>query len=336
MTTARRSLVNVDTTPYYHCMARCVRRAFLCGEDHLTGKNYTHRKQWVVDRLGELTAVFAIDICAYAVMSNHYHVVLHVNTEQGDAWSMKEVLNRWRILFSAPSLVKRYLAGARLDKAERQKVQEYEKVFRQRLHDISWFMRCLNEHLARKANEEDQCKGRFWEGLFKSQALLDDAAVLSCMAYVDLNPVRAGIESLPENSDFTSIQARIQQWKIKKKTSVSGMPSSIPLQPMQTKGSSQEHIIPFLLEDYMELLDWTGRAIRDDKRGAIDEAIPGILERQAINTQAWVSFMQPEGNRFRRVVGKLSTMKACCQNTGIKWLHGLSISRRLFVAQNRT
>ena len=82
MTRARRELVSLDVTPYYHCICRCVRRTFLCGDDSFTGKNYEHRKLWVVERLKELEAVFAVDICAYAVMSNHCHLVLRLNREQ--------------------------------------------------------------------------------------------------------------------------------------------------------------------------------------------------------------------------------------------------------------
>lgn len=330
MTTARSSLVNIANTPWYHCMARCVRRAFLCGKDHLTGKNYTHRKQWVVDRLGELAQVFAIEICAYAVMSNHYHVVLHVNAQQCDKWSTKEVLRRWTILFSGSQLIKRYLTGACLDESELQRVEEYTEIVRQRLKDISWFMRCLNEYLARKANEEDRCKGRFWEGRFKSQALLDEAAILSCMAYVDLNPVRAGLESLPEDSDFTSIQARIQEWKKKEETPTVDATTEVPLKPMKEKDTTLEQAIPFSFADYMELVDWTGRAIQHNKRGAIDNDLPKILDRVAIDTHAWMDFMKPEGNCFQRVMGKLTSMQACCQAIGMKWLHGMSASRRFF------
>ena len=206
MTTARRSLIDPASTPYYHCMARCVRRAFLCGKDSFSGKNYEHRRQWVEDRLGQLVEIFALEVCAYAVMSNHYHVVLFINREQADSWSMKEILVRWTSLFSGPSLVQRFLSGETLGKAELLKVGEFAQKYRNRLLDISWFMRCLNEYLAREANKEDQCKGRFWEGRYKSQALLDEAALLTCMAYVDLNPIRARMAKTPETSDHTSIQ----------------------------------------------------------------------------------------------------------------------------------
>ena len=91
MTQSRETLISLDSTPFYHCYVRCVRRAYLCGEDHSTGENYDHRKQWIVSRLRFLSYVYAVDVCAYAVMSNHYHVVLHADKARAQAWSNKEV-----------------------------------------------------------------------------------------------------------------------------------------------------------------------------------------------------------------------------------------------------
>ncbi len=321
MTTARSTLIDPSSTPYYHCMARCVRQAFLCGEDHLTNKNYEHRKPWVVDRLKELTAVFAIEVCAYAIMPNHYHVVLHIDAEHGGSWSEREVLQRWTQLFDGPLLVQHFLKGSPLDKSERLQITEFAAEYRQRLMSISWFMRCLNEHLAHKANEEDQCKGRFWEGRFKSQALLDEAALLSCMAYVDLNPVRAGIATMPETSDFTAIQERIEQWQ------EGGQKDW--LKPMQTR-KKQQGVIPFALADYFELVDWTGRAIRDDKRGAIASQLPSIIHRLGMNPSEWLNTMQPYGNRFVLGVGRLKALQTFAEKIGRRWLHGMVASRRLF------
>ena len=181
MTAARRKIIHLDSTPYYHCMARCVRRAFLFGDDHFSGKNYDHRKQWIVDKLKELAGVFAIDICAYAVMSNHYHVVLRVNQDEAKAWSQREVIDRWYQLFKGNMLVDRLITGDTISRAEYIVIDELVQKWRDRLKDIGWFIplkgvlkrvRCLNESIARAANEEDKCKGRFWS-LSRIPALRD-------------------------------------------------------------------------------------------------------------------------------------------------------------------
>ncbi len=211
MTRARSSLVSLTDTPWYHVVNRCVRRAFLCGADALTGQDFDHRRGWIETRIRELASVFTIDVAAYAIMSNHYHVVLRVDAARAAALDDEAVLQRWTQLFTGPLLVQRYLSEARsqMGQAECDKVQEFASLYRQRLADLSWYMRVLNESVARQANAEDDCTGRFWEGRFKSQALLDEQALLAAMAYVDLNPIRAGMAESLQGSEHTAIKARL-------------------------------------------------------------------------------------------------------------------------------
>lgn len=302
----RYTQISHDATAYYHCVSRCVRRAYLCGTDVLTGQCYEHRRQWVEDKLIAIGRIFAIDICAYAIMSNHYHVVLHINKTQALSWSQDEVIQAWHQLFSGNLLSKRYVKGETLGKAELAVLKQSIKIWRQRLMDISWFMRVLNEHIARQANEEDDCSGRFWEGRFKSQALLDEAALLACMAYVDLNPIRAGIATTPERSNHTSIQQRLQRGsKVTALFAFAGNPA---------KGKTQG--IPFRFSDYLQLVDWSGRIIRDDKRGFIPENIPPILQRFNREPRNWLYLMQHFESKLSGLVGAVNKLRRVCKKMG--------------------
>ena len=158
----RKTLVSLDATPYYHCVSRCVRRAFLCGDDTLTGKSYEHRRQWIQDRLLALADIFAIDIAAYAIMSNHYHLVLHIDRDTANNWSAAEVIEQWQRLFKGSVLSQRYSQQEKLSRAEQDALNQQISEWRERLMSISWFMRCLNEPIAREANKEDNATGRFW------------------------------------------------------------------------------------------------------------------------------------------------------------------------------
>jgi hypothetical protein len=169
MTMPRSSLVSLTDTPWYHVVCRCVRRAFLCGEDHTTGQNFEHRRGWIEERIGQLSSVFAIDVAAYTVMSNHYHIVVRIDDKRAQQWSDYEVLKRWTKIFAGPLFVQRYLdkdQRQNLSDAQLSQVDKYIELYRQRLSDLSWYMRVLNETIARKANAEDNCTGRFWEGRF--------------------------------------------------------------------------------------------------------------------------------------------------------------------------
>lgn len=331
MTRARKELVHPDTTPYYHCIGRCVRQAFLCGVDPFSGQNHEHRKGWILERLRVLQGSFAVDICAYAVMSNHYHLVVRLNPEQVAGWSETEVIERWSGLFSLPDLVAAYRDDCAQTEGERDEARHRIALWRERLGDLSWFMRGLNEHLARRANTEDRCKGRFWEGRFKSQALLDDAAVLTCMSYVDLNPVRAGIAATPEDSDFTSIQQRIAELAQDKRT-VETSPKPPHLIPLGSASADpHRNVLDFATEDYLELVDWAGRAIRDEKRGAISEHLPPILQRLQLDAAQYLLHVRRGGRHHHvSVLGHADRIREVAQQLGRSFFKGLSQSRRLY------
>ncbi len=270
MTKARTQQVHLSETPYYHCIARCVRRAFLCGKDNFSGQDFSHRKQWIVDKIKDLSSVYAIDVCAYAVMSNHYHVVLHIDAEQAESWSDKEVIKRWYKMFNGHRMIDRFKGGDVTSVAELNVVNDIISEWRQRLASISWFMRCLNESIARKANKEDKCTGRFWEGRFKSQALLDETALLTCMMYVDLNPIPAGLSETLEAFEYTFIQDRIAAYSHSHSKQKSTIKKISPMK--KTNIMSDKHLlvfkgneslktdhlkgISFSLHDYFELIDW--------------------------------------------------------------------------------
>lgn len=298
MTTARSHQIDLSVTPYYHCMTRCVRRAYLCGHNIETGKDYSYRKDWIVSRMKYLADIFAIHVCAYAVMSNHYHLVLYVNDTLASQWSEEEVQARWGQIF--PQDAKSLSSYSKKEAAYKL------SLWRHRLMDISWFMRCLNEKIARASNKEDETKGRFWEGRFKSQALLDEGAVLSAMAYVDLNPIRAKQAQTLETSDFTSIQERLRMLAKQLKQNKSIHKTQQPKSLMPLKAASQKHRLPmidFALKDYLDLVDSTGRVIREGKRGAMPQKILPILTRLHLNPKEWINMVEKLQNRFSYAIG---------------------------------
>lgn len=313
----RSQQISLLDTPYYHICSRTVRKAFLCGVDKETGVSYAHRRSWIEKRIFQLSQAFAIDICAHAVMHNHLHLVLHVDSEQVKSWTTEEVLRRWHRLFKGTLLTQQYTSKHPLDKFQLAIVEETVNIYKQRLIDISWFMRSLNEPIARQANREDKCTGHFWEGRFKSQALLDEGALLSCMAYVDLNPVRAGIASTPEQSDFTSIQLRI-------KAAIKGRQPAMLLSFSGNEHKSKTTGIRFNLQDYFTLVDETGRILRDDKRGAINPKVTKILVRLQISDKGWLKLTTNFEGIFTGAVGTAEHLCEFSEHVGLKRTYGMT------------
>ncbi|MEM9072609.1 MAG: hypothetical protein AAGE52_29145 [Myxococcota bacterium] len=309
----RSERLNVDATSYYHLMSRCVRRAFLCGNDPHTGKDFGYRREWIEHRIFELASIFAVDLHAYAVMSNHLHIVVRVDKDRAEAWSDSEVIRRYGKLFGRkPSEIASLPARERKSRIS---------IWRERLWNLSWMMRCLNESIARRANAEDECTGRFWEGRFRCQPLLDETAVLTCMAYVDLNPVRAGLVKSLRASKHTSIAKRIKQAE-----ATGDAPAGLVPFADQTPARSRRTTAPMHYDDYLELLTWTGRNVRaQSARGSV----PELLVSLGIDPGAFLALLQRPGLQSATLLGRLDALESFVRETGKQWAWGKRIAKAL-------
>lgn len=343
---ARGEYLDPHTVQIVHTTQRCVRRAYLCGHDPLTGVCYDHRKQWIRDRQEFLASVFGIDCLTYAVMSNHLHLVLRSRPDVVATWSDEEIARRWLRLFPKRKHkdgTPREPTAKELDSilSDPDRLSE----LRVRLSDISWWMRCSSEVIARRSNREDDCTGRFWEGRFKAQLLLDEASLLACAMYVDLNPIRAAIAQTPEESRFTGAFERITDLRVARRASRrgkrrqrraaksprqrSGWLSPIQLdvagepgpRPSATgRRASDKGFLSLPLDRYLELLDWTGRQMRADKPGVIPSELAPILQRLKIDAHGWCDLVRKFRHLFMRAVGTPDSLQAEAARRGQKYM----------------
>ena len=320
MTTARSRLVDLDVTRYYHCISRCVRRAFLCGE------GYEHRKQWIEDRLELLASNFAISVCGFSVMDNHLHVLVRLDPDVAKQWSDEEVVRRWIAVYPPRTLdlddpkVMRMWIDHELSDAS--KVTKY----RQRLTQLGWLMKALKEPLARLANKEDDCKGTFWESRYKSIAILDEEAMLATCAYIDLNPVAAGMAATPETSRHTSVRQRVRHVKAKGKleqlkAAVAGSVADgraagrieqdhwlCPLE--DRRGRARQGMLEgFSLGSYLSLVDYTSRLYRNGK-ARLSREVAGIFDRLGTSSEFWGQRMKALFARSRLLGSYFTTDRA--------------------------
>lgn len=340
MTVARSKIVNAADGGFYHCISRCVRRAFLCGD------RYEHRKDWIRDRLRYLVDQFAVEVAGYAVMANHFHVIVRTWPQRTAEWSNLEVAQRWFAVYPREYLSDGTPVPPRDDEIAAWAQNEiWVAKRRQRLGDLGWFMKALKEPIARCANKEDGCTGAFWEGRYKSVALLDQAALLACQAYVDLNPIRAKTADRPERSAHTAGQDRIHARQIHRK--LAGLRERAPdrlrelfphlgtraprhaedglwLLPQQRvvvdEASSELRLAGMVLQvdEYLRLLDATGRVLRQGKRCRIPPELRPILQRLEIEVEDWIACMTQGGAMRGSAVGSWASRTAEAGRRGVE------------------
>jgi len=301
MTYPRSHLIDPDGGTYHVC-SRCVRRTFLGGQDELTGRDFSHRRQWIESRILVLSEIFSVSIYAYAVMSNHYHVVLSIDPSE---MTDDEVADRWLKLCPVVDDRTGVIYAARRDAIlnSRERLTE----LRGRLMSLSWFMRFINEPLARIANKEDDCTGRFWEGRFKSQMLLDEASILASMVYVDLNPVRAGIARDLDDSDYTSIKQRLKSASTEQElTAISATRCELPFSPI-------------LLTEYIDLVRWTASK-QSHMRRSVSGDVDHCLRRQYTTQDVWFRDNLPSPHCWQRAMGSTDALRAHASAIGQCWI----------------
>jgi REP element-mobilizing transposase RayT len=278
------------------------------------------RKVWIDNRLRELAQIFSLAVGGFSVMDNHLHVLVRLDPEVGEAWSDDEVVRRWGRLFPPRDKARKPLAVSSTWVEDRLKHPDWVATARARLQSLSWFMKCLKEPLSRLVNHEEKVRGAFFEGRFKSVAVLDDESLLAVCAYIDLNPVAAGISQVPEASGQTSIKERVEQVEALGRTedlkaarngsvagsdAAAGLEESIWLCPIEDRrrlDSRREGMLEGLcLGSYLLLVDYTGRLFREGKV-AISREVAEIFERLGCSAETWQ--MRLDKLRTRRLLGR--------------------------------
>jgi hypothetical protein len=361
---ARADLFAPKEVAIVHVMNRVVRRCFLLGTDRLTGKNYDHRKRWIEAELRRLAAGFGIDLLGFAILSNHFHLVLRSRPDVVATWEDTEVARRW--LWLCPRRKQEDGSAAEPSPCELNSIRhDPDRLveIRKRLSDISWWMRLLCQTIAIRANQEDQEAGKFWQSRYRAVRLLDETSLLACAAYVDLNPIRAALAETLEGSDHTSVQRRIEAEGVpaggehpRRSETAGGEPGAersaqasvrpdrflSPLELDERHGElgacrardrarcSDKGFLPMTVSDYVALLDWTARQTVPGKRGSTSAEAPPILERLRLSPTAWCELVRDFGRLFSTVAGHPRTVDGARSRGGRRRFHLTSRVRELF------
>lgn len=346
----REELFSPDEVAILHVMNRTVRQCFLLGVDPLNKVDYSYRKAWIQRHIEYFAKHFGLDLLTYAILSNHFHLVLRSRPDVVKTWDDTEVARRWWMICpkrkepdgSAAEPTETDLNPIRNDPALLKKV-------RRRLSDVSWWMRLLCQRLGQRINKEDGKIGKVWNR-FKAVRLLDEAALLACSAYVDLNPIRAAVAETMEESEHTSIQKRLQAVQTQDDPMCSECPppradrhlapihlhslrDALQVYPSSSGNRcSDKGFLPITELEYVELLDWTARQVVKGKQGFTPETTPLVLDRIGVSLKSWQALVTDFGRLFNLVAGKAHTVASHRGKKRMKRFHMPARTRELMSA----
>ena len=326
----RSKLINSKEVGTYHCISRCVRRSFLCGNDYYTGKDFKHRRAWIETWIASLADVLLVDVCSFAVMSNHVHLELTNRPDLLEELSDQEIAERLARLYPGFRCYRHLPPSASPERVQYfldHPNEIYEK--KDRLASISIFMAVWQESVARCANKEEDKTGRFWEGRYKCRRLEDNGAKLMCSIYIDLNPYRAGEVRSPEESQFTSLGKRIHDIK---RESRSLPPQHDWLAPLKTLAgdNADEAFLPVNTHQYLELVDYISRRHRTKDTCELPDHLEPILNRLGLKKNSLRMTVSRFNKLFKLVVGSPNNMGNRAKLNKQNWHQGISASRTAY------
>lgn len=348
---ARAEVFDPNDVAVAHLYNRTVRRCFLMGDDAVSGKNFDHRKVWIEQYLQQFAAAFGIDLIGFAILSNHFHLILRSRPDVVATWDDREVARRWWMLCPhrrSPDSAAMPPTQPEINSIANCPVKCAE--IRKRLSSISWWMRLLCQRVAQRANREDEETGRFFQDRYRATRLVDEASLLACAAYVDLNPIRAAMAQTLEASDHTSVQRRIKALASRDASAATKQPGSAfdaflspltideqldptgPCPSNSGKRCSDKGFLAMSIEDYLELLDWSARQRVKGKRGYTPEGITPVLNRLGLDSSSWCELVSDFGKLFCTVAGRPEQVDALRSHRTHRRYHLRRRARELFAS----
>lgn len=181
---------------FYHCVSRVVDRRFVLGAEE-------KEKFRALMRIYEKFS--GCRVTAYCLMDNHFHLLLEVPPMVERGLSDDELLKRLLAIYSEAFVaeVAKELSDARSAGADARVVEIHQR-FTYRMHDLGEFMKGLLQRYTQWHNRAHSRTGRLWEDRFKSVIVEDGVAAKTMAAYIDLNPVRAGMVKDPADYRWSS------------------------------------------------------------------------------------------------------------------------------------
>jgi len=367
---SRAEVIDPNEVTVVHVINRTVRRCFLLGDDPVSGKNFDHRKVWIETLLEQFAAHFGIDLLAFSLLSNHYHLILRTRPDVVANWDDTEVARRWLMICPIRRCHGKDSEPTEADLNSIRNCPVKLAQARERLSSVSWWMRLLNQRIAQRANREDETPGRFWQDRFRAIRLIDEESLLACAAYVELNPIRAALAETLEDSDYTSIQRRIEsELQTKGQTPTASVAIDDDSQDSQANSSaakppsgerrdaflakltmdeakdpigvvasqtgrrcSDKGFLAMSPESYFELLDWTARQVVPGKRGSTPTETPPVLKRLGLQASSWCELVTSFEDAFCHVAGRCDRVDSSRSHCTRRRFRVRSLARQLLPA----